>query len=292
MRSEEYGLFDLFGAFLKRKKTILLIFFVSVAISYSLTKVMTKKYSASISFVSSRAALGSTGSDRAMDIAALSSMILGGDKLNTGNSFLMEMLQKNRVLDRVIEEAGLVEAYKVTSVGAARKPLRKATVIKEGKGGIFSLTVFDINAEVTQKTAMAYFNSLNETLNEISATDSQRRLKFLEARLSVAQKELHSITSEREYRIKESIYLAILREVEISRANAARDRLAVELIDSAELPQGYSWPNTLIFVTIGAALGVFLIVLYVSLAEIWNYAMSDRRNQEGWQALLKNIRSK
>ncbi len=66
---------------------------------------------------------------------------------------------------------------------------------------------------------------------------------------------------ERNAEIKESIYELLIKELELAKASAAKERLNVVFIDTSEVPQSPFFPNKKLFIAIGTAIGFLIGIL-------------------------------
>lgn len=72
---------------------------------------------------------------------------------------------------------------------------------------------------------------------------------------------------ERQTKITQEVYGALVKNYEQTRIQEAMESMDIQIVDSAVLPKGSSWPNPILFTLIGAMVGIMitffmLIVLY------------------------------
>jgi uncharacterized protein involved in exopolysaccharide biosynthesis len=250
-------------------------------IGFAVSLVVTKYYAAEVSFTSHSKAQGQSGGgvnvtpETAMLSTALAAAVGG---TGGGNAFYISLIESRRIQDPIIDALQLVDYYKVKLKASARGLLRKNTVITELKGGIVKLRVMDQKPEMAQQIAGAYVKEINAFLQSLTLTENQKYAVFLEDRIKVAAKELEKTYLERESTVKETLYIALLKEYEIARANAAKERMDVQVVDEAEALPGPVVPNQRTYTMVSAAMG-FLVSLFLIVAEQWwRSIMADSRN--------------
>lgn len=251
------------------------------------------KYESRVSFVS-RSTPGISDQARNMGgggLGALTSALVGFSLPSSNTTLYMTLLISNRVRDEIISSLNLAEHYHSLPT-SARSILTKATVFKELKGGLLELTVRDSEPEMAQKIANEYVTSLNSALNSMNLTEAQKKKKFLEDRIALMEKELASAQQARTSRVKEVIYIELLKEYEITRAKEAQERIDVEVVDPPEVPNGPSFPKLKLLVILGL-LGGFVISLFVVFFQMaFSSLLQDPESERTWLEIKDGFRMK
>jgi uncharacterized protein involved in exopolysaccharide biosynthesis len=147
---------------------------------------------------------------------------------------------------------------------------------------------------ISERLKMNYLNR-TEQENSVNRQEVEANLKSLEAQLrgwdsqndpKVAGKSGKSSTVtpeilthfgrlKREVEIKGTIYELVIREYELARAAAAKERMAVEIVDKAEALPFRVAPKFKLTIAIFAALGLILSLLLIFAKEGWNIIRRD-----------------
>lgn len=276
-------LLDFVYAFFKHRKVIGVIVVSFSLVALALTFILDKEYTADVSFVSLSKIRSNDFNGKGGDLAALSVVMATatGSLSATNNAFYLSIVDSNSLKDMIVDELRLDEHYRPKGVKTkldARGLLKKHIIAKDMKSGLVQIRVTDHDPVMAAKIANLIPIKINQFLNSVNITDAQKHELFLKNRLDLVQAEMRTTRLEREASVKEALYLMLLKEYELARANAAREKLDVQIIDPAEVPLGASFPRLLIFEVVAIALGLIVSIGFVIIRQLWAGLMRDPRN--------------
>ncbi len=101
------------------------------------------------------------------------------------------MLGSRTVGDNLVQRFNLMEIYKADFKSDARKALKKATTITNGRDGIIVIDVDDKNPERASLLANGYVQELQKLTESLAITEASKRRLFLEKRLGESKKALY-----------------------------------------------------------------------------------------------------
>lgn len=277
------------SVFIFQKRYVFFSFLVSIlggAFYYSFSP---RYYQSECSLVSpsKNQTEGFLGGDKSSGDLSLVSSLLAASQTNQANQFFIATMTSTPALDYAIKESGLTEIYHLPKVSAGRSLIRRKLKIKEEKGGMIRVSFRNENQKVAESVVANLIVGLNQTLNRLSGDELERSLKFLDTRLALLEKEMSQTNSQRDYRLKEAVYLALLKEREVSRIKAARERMAVDVIDPVEVSEKPVTPRLDLTIVLTLGFGIFLSFLTATLAEYIKILRSNPHDR----ALLERIRA-
>lgn len=282
-------LLDFVYLFYRRAKFIVVVSLSFLAMGYVLYLLLPKRFAADATFVSFSKTQARGIGEKSSDLSALSSALasMGGGGGQGSNGFYLALIESRRLQDFIVKKLDLTNYYQ-TDLEGARGLLHERTIVEETKGGLVKLRFTDKDRVVAQKVVALYVEGLNGFLQSVSLTEGQKYEAFLKERIALAQKELFNTAQERESRVKEGLYFSLLKEYEIARANAAKERLDAQIVDESEAGLGPSWPNKRLILLVSFGLGLMLSVFWVFVQQWWLVILSDPRNAY----LAKKMRSR
>ncbi|MBN8555149.1 MAG: hypothetical protein J0L93_06880 [Deltaproteobacteria bacterium] len=95
----------------------------------------------------------------------------------------------------------------------------------------------------------------------------------------------------RDIETRSIIYSFLLKEYEMSLANAAKEKIAVEVIDQAEIPTGPASPNKRLILLLSIAISVLLGLIIPVLTEAWKNYRAQPANAEIFSKIHRELRS-
>lgn len=186
MAEKDFSLFDILVALLKRKKLLIVNFFVVFLVAIGLSLLLPKSYKSTLVFIppgqSASGILSMLGSEITPDA-------LMGSKFSKRQ--YISLLQSRELREQLINKFNLIEVYKLgkmkNSLDLALKALDKSIIIKEEEeGGLgitdvltVSITVVDGKAQRASDMANGLFDLLEKKVLEMNQRESDLQIEFL-----------------------------------------------------------------------------------------------------------------
>ncbi len=202
------------------------------------TRLMPPDYNTGSMMSLAAAAMGSGGGGSGGSGGSVGSMMgLAGQLLgmNSSGDLFVGVLQSRTVEDRIIDQFGLMELYRVRYREDVRKTLEAVTEITvDKKTGIIAIAVEDKSPQRAAAMAQAYVEVLNQTLADVNTSSAHRERLFVETRLKQVKQELDD--SAREFSVFSSQNSAIdVPEQAKAMVAAAADLQAQMIAGQSEL---------------------------------------------------------
>jgi uncharacterized protein involved in exopolysaccharide biosynthesis len=186
MAEKDFSLFDILVALLKRKKFLIVNFFIVFLVAIGLSLLLPKSYKSTLVFIppgqSASGILSMLGSEITPDA-------LMGSKFSKRQ--YISLLQSRELREQLINKFNLIEVYKLgkmkNSLDLALKALDKSIIIKEEEeGGLgitdvltVSITVVDGKAQRASDMANGLFDLLEKKVLEMNQRESDLQIEFL-----------------------------------------------------------------------------------------------------------------
>ena len=209
-------------------------------------------------------------------IAALAGVSLGAD---TGKAEAVAVLQSESLTEGYIRQNGLLQILYRDDWDAARNAWKKLDpkkmptvwkasrkfdkgirkVVTAPKTGLVTLTITWTDPNLAAAWANGLVKMTNDELRDKAIRESERNIAYLNAEAAKSNV----------VEVRQAIY-SIMKS-EINRAMIARgsDEYAFKIVDPAVPPELASWPNKILWLLAGLALGFMLSVAVVFARASW-----------------------
>lgn len=271
-RADEIDLLDSFRVIYKRRRMIVFLSLVGMALTVVICLLTPRVYLATASIVPPPDA-ASQQRALAYQLGGIGSTLLQGILSERDLSDLyVGILESRAVSDALIDRFDLMNVYKrIEFRSDARRRLERSTEIKVGKEGIVRITVQDRDASRSAAMASAYVEELDRQNKRLSGSQATSKRQFLETRLKEIQAELSNIDSlqAREAQIKEMLFELLIKECELAKMEEAKSIPTIQVLDKAIIPEEPVPRGT---VKKGVLAGIVAMLLGISIAFAREYA--------------------
>ena len=243
-REEERVYFlDLLIVLAKHKKFIAWFVFAAVAVSVSVSLLLSPSFTASTRILPPQQDQ-STASVLLGQLNPLMNLPgASGLGRNTSDLFLA-MLRSRTVADNLIRQFSLTRVYRLKRDTDARTRLETLTEFNAGKEGVITISVTDRDPKRAADLANGYVEELKRLTNTLAVTDAGRRRLFFEREMESAKNDLVKadqalkLTQERTGILQlDSQAKVMLEAVATLRAQVAAKQVQVEAMRSYATPQ-------------------------------------------------------
>ncbi|ATD63398.1 hypothetical protein CNX70_26985 [Janthinobacterium svalbardensis] len=188
-KSEYLNIFDFFKIVKKYRNIVFLTPLAFAVVAAGVSLLLPNIYTASAKILPPQSQSGASQLlGQLGGLGGLAGAAVGG-KI-TGETYV-GMLGSRTVGDNLVQRFNLLEIYKADFKSDARKTLKKATTITNGRDGIIVIDVDDKNPERAALLANGYVQELQKLTESLAITEASRRRLFLEKRLGESKKALN-----------------------------------------------------------------------------------------------------
>ena len=188
---DEINLLDLVLVLLKRKKLIIGIVLVAIAISVTYSLLAPLKFTATARILppeGSGSSLSGLVGRSAGPLGGLAAGILGQ---KSGPELYNGILESRTVADTLINKFDLKKLYKAKYMESVYQKLKSRTKINiSRKSGIISISVEDEDPKRAAEMANAYVDALDQINRKVHISSGHRKRVFLEGRLKKVKEDL------------------------------------------------------------------------------------------------------
>ncbi|HNS20095.1 MAG TPA: Wzz/FepE/Etk N-terminal domain-containing protein [Sedimentisphaerales bacterium] len=278
---DELDLFSYIQVLVKYRWTMLLVCFLAMATSGTISFLWPPSYVAKASIVPPiELSGGKTGLSSLLggsEGALLRSMM---DTTSVADLYV-GILESRTVVDAIIDRFDLVHVYDVNeSRYETEKALRKRTRIDASEEGIVTITVEDRDPNRAAAVANAYVEELDKQNKKLSVGQATSKRVFLENRLKEVEQKLSRIESipTREAQIQEMLYELLMRELELARIEEAKSMPTIQVLDVAQPPERHK-PKGTVSKALLAGIVSFLCVVFFAFSR--DYCTRCRQREQG-----------
>jgi len=186
-----------------RRRTLLRVAIVSLAVSTLIAFIVPKRYESSTSIMPPESQSGSaamlamlTGraGGAAGGLGSLASGLLGG---RTNGELYIDLMHSGSVMGALIDRFQLQQVYHTRySKDTFRKLSARTKITENKKSGIITIVTSDTDQQRAQGLASGYVEELNKLLARVSTSAARREREFIEQRLASVLKELNAAQEE------------------------------------------------------------------------------------------------
>jgi uncharacterized protein involved in exopolysaccharide biosynthesis len=288
--TDEIDLREYVEVVLRRWKAIAIIALVLAIGSYIYSIVQKPVYEAKTTLL-----LRSSAPSAVSQFAGLAGMLGINMNSSVGNlADLTELMKSRAVGAKVLEDLKLRDRIKgwddprlkneelASSVSSMLKPAKTI-------GSILEIKVESNDAQLSADLANGFVAAITYYWNELNYSETQKKLKYVEAELPRVEKDLKKVESklklvplsttgysfsgqgniQRDYDIYNSVYTMLKKELESTKLEASKEIPPFSVIDTALKPKYPVRPKIKLNIMIGTALGLFAGVFFAFLQEYW-----------------------
>jgi tyrosine-protein kinase Etk/Wzc len=121
---------------------------------------------------------------------SLAAAASGGFGMKNPNDIYIGLLTSRPVADAIIQQFGLLHAYRAKDMTAARKKLAHYTIVASEKTGFIAVSVTDKDRQRVAEIANAYTKQLRTITKTLAVTEAAQRRLFYEDQLKQAKEAL------------------------------------------------------------------------------------------------------
>lgn len=183
-REEEVNLLDLLLILAKRKKLVLGITLGACAISVIVALLLPRIYRAETQILPPQQSESSVVSQYLGQLGGVSGLVGATAGLKNPNELYIGMLQSRTVLDRIVDQFGLMKLYEAEYREDAREELLDSIEVEsDRKSGIIKVSVEDKDPDRAAAIANAFVDELRTLTGRLAVTEAAQRRFFFEEQL-------------------------------------------------------------------------------------------------------------
>jgi uncharacterized protein involved in exopolysaccharide biosynthesis len=247
---------------------------VALGISFAITPTFTAR----TSIIPPSANAGSTAAallDSLGPLGGMAAGIAGGvSGLKDPSQTLVAYLESDTIRDKLIAQFNLKKRYNAEYQVQARDSLNSAVkVSNDKKNGLITIEVDDQDPKFAAQLANAHVEALKELMGRIALESARAQRLFLEKQLEEAVRKPYQSPL-----VREAIIQGLIRQVEASRIDEARDGPVITQVDVAQPPELKSKPKKALVAVLATLASGFGLMLFVFIRQALRNAGSDRES--------------
>jgi tyrosine-protein kinase Etk/Wzc len=191
--NDEISLLDLLIILAERKQTILFVTAVFAVLSITISLVLPKRYTASVSLLppQQNSSMGAALASQLGNLGGVAALAGGSLGLKNPNDQFVGMLKSRTVEDAMVQHFGLMQEYHEKYPSDARMVFEKhATVDGSGKDGLIRISIEDRDPNRAAELANGYIDQFRKLSEHLAITEASQRRLFFEQQLEQAKDNL------------------------------------------------------------------------------------------------------
>jgi uncharacterized protein involved in exopolysaccharide biosynthesis len=288
--NDEIDLREYIEVLTRRWKAVAIVALAIIISAFIFSKVQEPIFEAKTTLL-----LRSSAPSAASQFAGLAGMLGINMNSSVGNlGDLTELMKSRAVGAKVLADLKLRDRIKGWNDPRLKNEDLASSVVgmlKPAKtiGNIMEIKVESNDAQLSADLANGFVAAITYYWNELNYSETQKKLKYVEAELPRVEKDLKKVESklklvplsttgysfsgqgniQRDYDIYNSVYTMLKKELESTKLEASKEIPPFSVIDTALKPKYPVRPKIKLNIMIGTALGLFAGVFFAFLQEYW-----------------------
>jgi len=173
----------------------------------------------------------------------------------------------NVVLDRLIEEFGLLKVYNVKTKDEARGILKKRIKPQlDQRSGLLTISVEDRDPQRASRLASRCVEEMENLLKDLLKKEASKRRQIYEAYLEKIRSDLSNAKGELQ-NFKKSAYEAFLKFYEQAKYEEEIPQVVLQVVDPPVVPEKKAKPKRALIIGVSSILGLFIGVFSALILE-------------------------
>jgi tyrosine-protein kinase Etk/Wzc len=290
VNEEENGgvqLIDFFIVFAKRKRMVLAVPLLAVALALAVVFMMPRYYVANAKLLPPQQAQSGAAA-LLSQLGGVAGAAAGATGIKSPNDVYVGMLKSRSIADKLIERFKLKQMFGTLSQEQARRALADRTSITVGKDGLMLIEVESADRKLAPALANGYVDELISLTSVLAVTEASQRRLFFERQLDTAKNNLAqaeiSLKNGLESRGVVSVdsdSRAIIETVASLRARASSKEVQLNAMKAFVTPDNQDFKRA----------QEELLGLRAELSKLENGRPESQRNQQGNSVGLESIKT-
>ena len=222
-RDDEISLLDLLIVIAERKRVVLWVTCIFVALGIVISVMLPVRYTATVTMLPPQqsSSMGAALASQLGNLGGMAALAGGSLGLKNPNDMYVAMLRSRTVEDAMVQRYGLMKEYHKHYLSDASKEFEdRATVDGSGKDGLIHISVEDHDPRRAAELANGYVDQFRDLSQHLAITEASQRRLFFEQELDQAKNNLASAEEK-------------LKQTELTTGVIQPDSQARALIESA-----------------------------------------------------------